>query len=690
MAIIEARNVVKRYPVRAGARAILGRGGLGDLLRGRKAETFEAIGGVSLSVEPGESLGIIGSNGSGKSTLLKILAGVTLPSEGEVLVQGRVASLLELGAGFHPMLTGRENIYLNAGLLGMRHAAVNQVFDQIVAFSEIGEFIDQPVDTYSSGMYVRIAFSVAVHTAPDIFLVDEVLAVGDEGFQRKCRVKIGELKEQGKTIVFVSHDLGLVNALCDRVVLLSKGKMISRGSAQDTIQYYLRQVGRAGGIHAMREGAHEAVFSHGRIALFRGGKELTAPMGASVDVVSLGAYHSSMASDWTVASATEAGCTATAEMPRLPVRLDWTMRIEGGKLRWGLAIDVQREVEIEQVSAVLAFPQSFTQWHCVGRDGRFPEILPSDLEVTQVLVPELKGDDCVLEAEGGPRPVRVQAKAVFPYVDMALYNSSYMTGARFLNVTARIPADQRTMKPQRLELMEVSVDFDFDDAGLRLWLAEQESRRTINFGTWRATLREGHIELWRGEERLTASIHLHTQICAEGLWTLSMAHRWALAEVADGKLTMRGACKRIPADEIWELWPENGRLRFRVTLDSRAYFECAEQNTTIALVPAYDRFDLGVEQGAFPPFDPAIDHWVHANHDYSVSDVARASGAGVPAVELGAPACAGHGFHMTALNTGFAQGARILQAMRLSEREGALRFPPGVHVVFDGHVAVAG
>ena len=220
-----------------------------DWIRGRKVEPVMALRDVSFTVDPGESLGIIGANGSGKSTLLKILAGVTLPTEGHVTVRGRVASLLELGAGFHPMLTGRENVYLNAGLLGMRHAQVDEVFDRIVAFSGIGDFMDQPVDTYLSGMYVRIAFAVAAHVNPDIFLVDEVLSVGDEAFQRKCRVKIGELREQGKTIVFVSHDLGSVNSVCDRVVLLNRGQMISRGSPKETIDFYLRQIGHASGVH---------------------------------------------------------------------------------------------------------------------------------------------------------------------------------------------------------------------------------------------------------------------------------------------------------------------------------------------------------------------------------------------------------------------------------------------------------
>lgn len=692
MPIIEAQDVTKRYPVRAGARAILGRGGLGDLLLGRRAkETFEALSGVSLSVEAGESLGIIGSNGSGKSTLLKILAGVTLPSDGTVVVQGRVASLLELGAGFHPVLTGRENIYLNAGLLGMRHAAVDQVFDQIVAFSEIGEFIDQPVDTYSSGMYVRIAFSVAVHTAPDIFLVDEVLAVGDEGFQRKCRMKIGELKEQGKTIVFVSHDLGLVNALCDRVVLLSRGKMISRGSAQDTIQYYLRQVGRSTGIHAMQAGTHEAVFSHGRIALFREGRELTAPLGASVSVASLGTYHGVGAAEWTVDSATAVACTASAELPRLPVKMNWTMRLEGGQFRWRLEMEVQRAVEVELVAATLAFPQTFTDWHCAGKDGVFPAITPSHLENSIVLAPEPKATECVLHGDddGAQGPVRVGVIALYPFVDMSIENSSYMTGARFLTVTARIPAEQRQLAPQRIALLDIAVDLAFDHAALDAWRCAQAALRTLDLGGWSATLRAGRIEIARGAQPLTTSVHLHTELCAGSLWSLSAAYRWQETTREGARLVARGECLRLPYDEVWTLWAEDGRLRWRVCIEAREAFECQEHNATIALAPEYDHYDLGAETGAFPPFDPAVDHWKHANHNYAVSDAARASGPGLPTITLGAPAC-GHAFRLSALNTGYAQGARVLQAIHTPEHEGVLHFAAGEQVLFDGYIAVEG
>ena len=686
MAILEAHNVTKRYPVRAGARAILGRGGLGDLLLGRKpAEEFEALSDVSLSVEPGESLGIIGSNGSGKSTLLKILAGVTLPTSGSVIARGRVASLLELGAGFHPVLTGRENIYLNAGLLGMRHAAVDQVFDQIVAFSEIGPFIDQPVDTYSSGMYVRIAFSVAVHTGPDIFLVDEVLAVGDEGFQRKCRIKIGELKEQGKTIVFVSHDLGLVNALCDRVVLLSKGKMISRGGAQDTIQYYLRQVGRASGIHTLKAGTEEAVFSHGRMALYRAGNEVTAPMGISASVFSLGTYHSAEGADWRIAEGTETECVAEAEMPRLPISLEWRMRLAGGKLVWGLSAEVHRATDVASFQAIFGLPLSFSGWHCAGRDGEFPEIAPANLENTPVLVPQPKAEECVLE--GGAGALRVAVAAKYPFVDLGLDNSSYMTGARLLFITARVPADQQLLQPQRLELFEITVDLGFDAAALGAWLAAQEARRTVRAGDWHATLRPGCIEIAQGAQALTASVHLHTELCAGSLWSLSQAYRWAAAEVREGRLVARGECLRLPYEEVWEVWAEGTRLRWRVTMEVKQAFECQEHNATIALQPGYTAFELGTESGKFPPFDPAIDYWKHANHEYGVSEQARATGPGLPALTLGAPACP-HAFRMSALNTGYAQGARVLQAIHSPEREGVFHFAVGTHVLFDGYVSV--
>ncbi|MFB9376685.1 ABC transporter ATP-binding protein [Kineococcus gynurae] len=189
--------------------------------------TFDALDHVDLTVHEGEAVALLGLNGSGKSTLLKLISGVMSPDSGQVLVRGRIAGLIEVGAGFHPDLTGRENVFLNGAILGMDEATIKRRFDEIVAFSEIEQFIDTEVKFYSSGMFLRLAFSVAVHTDPEIFLIDEILAVGDAPFQQKCLGRIRELRAEGKTLVIVSHDLDMIEKLCDRGVVLERGRMIA-------------------------------------------------------------------------------------------------------------------------------------------------------------------------------------------------------------------------------------------------------------------------------------------------------------------------------------------------------------------------------------------------------------------------------------------------------------------------------
>lgn len=203
------------------------------------ANLFWALKDVSFDVEQGSVIGIIGRNGAGKSTLLKILTRITEPSSGEAFINGRVASLLEVGTGFHPDLTGRENVYMNGTILGMKKREIASKFDEIVAFSELEQFIDTPVKRYSSGMYVRLAFAVAAHLEPEILLVDEVLAVGDAAFQQKCLGKMGEVAKTGRTILFVSHNMAAVENLCSRCVLIHEGKVAADGQPRQVIHHYL-------------------------------------------------------------------------------------------------------------------------------------------------------------------------------------------------------------------------------------------------------------------------------------------------------------------------------------------------------------------------------------------------------------------------------------------------------------------
>lgn len=249
--VVDVVDVSKRFTVRKDSSlkervVTLGRAGR------RHREDYWALNDVTVQIRAGSTIGLIGHNGSGKSTLLKVIGGIIQPTSGDVRHRGRVAALLELGAGFHPDLTGRENVYLNASLLGLSRQETEARLPEILDFAGVGDFIDTQVKFYSSGMYVRLAFAVAVHTDPDILLVDEVLAVGDEQFQKKCLDKIRSFQEEGRSIIFVSHALGQIEDLCDRALLLDHGKVVFDGIPETAIERF-RELQRAG---SERDGQH--------------------------------------------------------------------------------------------------------------------------------------------------------------------------------------------------------------------------------------------------------------------------------------------------------------------------------------------------------------------------------------------------------------------------------------------------
>ncbi|MBI5643498.1 MAG: ABC transporter ATP-binding protein [Deltaproteobacteria bacterium] len=250
--IIEVSNISKSYKLGKKAsygslREEIAQAFTSIFKNGEKGDdpTLWALKDVSFEVGKGEVIGIIGRNGAGKSTLLKILSRITEPTSGRVVMRGRVASLLEVGTGFHPELTGRENIFLNGALLGMTSAEIKSKFDEIVAFSEIEKFLDTPVKRYSSGMYVRLAFAVAAHLEPEILIVDEVLAVGDASFQKKCLGKMGDVAKGGRTVLFVSHNMSAVQSLCQRAILLAGGSKIKEGTSHDVVSHYFSNVGES-------------------------------------------------------------------------------------------------------------------------------------------------------------------------------------------------------------------------------------------------------------------------------------------------------------------------------------------------------------------------------------------------------------------------------------------------------------
>ncbi len=349
----------------------------------RRSEQFWALRDVSFEVKRSEALGIIGPNGAGKSTILKLLSNITTPTSGEIGIRGRLSALIEVGSGFHPELTGRENVFLSGSILGMRRREISEKLESIIDFAEVRQFIDTPVKRYSSGMYVRLGFSIAAHLHPDILLLDEVLAVGDAAFQSKCVKRISELKKSGTTIVFISHDLTSVELLCNRVLLLSRGKIAADGPPRDVITLYQQgcdsdpswpQPGLADGEAKEVEATGFALFDdQGRQTnVFRTGEPLSARIAYSArnqinDVVfqvffysSKGKYHSQFSTDSDSAridldkgcGAVEFSCPALGLQPGIyyvdsvikqrgdSSEMDWksrcaTLRVDAGKRVFG-------------------------------------------------------------------------------------------------------------------------------------------------------------------------------------------------------------------------------------------------------------------------------------------------------------------------------------------------------------------
>ncbi|MBI2441197.1 MAG: ABC transporter ATP-binding protein [Lentisphaerae bacterium] len=289
MIAVAAKGLGKWYR-RQGVGAPTLRGALRRWLSNKPPEGFWALRDINFSVPAGETIGIIGPNGSGKSSLLGLIARTMVPTEGAIETTGRIAALLELGAGFHPDLSGRENIYLNAAILGIAREDIRRRFDQIVDFAELREFIDMPVKHYSSGMYVRLAFSVAVETNPDILLIDEVLAVGDASFQMKCLDRIRQFQKKGKTILFVSHALETVEEFCHGVLLIHEGRLIRQGNPSDVIFEYLKSyMVRLGMLNVEEHGTREVEMRSVRLLDEQGAETATFYTGGALTVEI--AYH---------------------------------------------------------------------------------------------------------------------------------------------------------------------------------------------------------------------------------------------------------------------------------------------------------------------------------------------------------------------------------------------------------------
>lgn len=329
---------------------------------------FWALRNLDLDIRNGEVFGIIGRNGAGKSTLLKILAGVTVPTEGTLTVHGRINALLELGTGFHPDLTGYENLFICGALHGLSRNQIKDRLESILDFADIGAAGSQPLRTYSSGMYLRLAFALAMHTGPDVLMLDEIIAVGDDRFQKKCYSAIRRFQMEGVTILLVSHDLKQISLLCDRAMLLESGKCADIGAPDRIIETYNRYRGKG-----IVSGSVSLLLIDSVVHLFDGERRLTGPMGLYTSVRSRGIWYDSLRSDWQRIKGTGSTMVLTSRNLNIPLVQTWTLAGEpDGGFDWTVEMKAESAFPVERIQINVMLDRSFDRWSAGPDADRFP------------------------------------------------------------------------------------------------------------------------------------------------------------------------------------------------------------------------------------------------------------------------------------------------------------------------------
>ena len=361
---------------------------------------FDAIQDLSFEISQGEAVGFIGNNGAGKSTLLKLMAGIQIPDKGSVTIHGSVAALLELGAGFHFELTGRENIRLNGPLMGLSSSQVEEKTEEIIRFSELDDFIDSPLKTYSSGMVLRLGFSIAAHLPADILLIDEVLSVGDESFQRKCYRKIRQFRDEGKTLVLCSHSMNSISQICSRVNLVQKGKIINSGSPGKVISFYMKTTGERQGLTVLQAGESSTIFNNGRISMFHKGEEITTNIGIYselwVENLTRRSYHA----DWKIEKTTDSSCEVHGRYHSTPAKWIWKLNLSEGVLSLEFILETTKTLTFQGAILDGIFHNDYDSWWTDNETGRLPPIHLFGNDWSQLAALKLEGDRIGLASSG--------------------------------------------------------------------------------------------------------------------------------------------------------------------------------------------------------------------------------------------------------------------------------------------------
>lgn len=600
------------------------------VVKGKESwEELWALNGISFSVDKGQALAIIGENGAGKSTILKLIVGSLKADKGEVFARGRVSGLLELGAGFHPELTGRENLYLSASLFGLSKSDTDSILNNIIEFSGLGRFIDAQVKSYSQGMFVRLAFSVAIHVNPDILLIDDSLSVGDEDFQKKCIQKILELKNERKTLIFVTHDLNMARRLCAKGIFLRSGEIIKEAAIDTVISYYMETLGDKKGIAIIQGDSLGAVFNNGRLIIHWEDKTITQDQGGYSSFFFGGHRFNSPAANWCVEIKNTQHIVAKGEWFNIPVAQIWNIRlVDNGQLQLKVGLEISDKTTVEGFQLELLFKEEYRNWFSSEQRGILPRNFFHEKEC------ELVYNDPIDKLAGFKGNEKEYGPDSLPTVIVDAFGQQVATLCQIVNSGLDITARIIRLKSQVVyEVTEDGVDTGLSLA-MKIKLIEGSQQDTLRkylyntrqliekerqrfkkeemetqlkkfvFGKGRFSLsidENNLLHMYYGGEKITGDYGIRTSLLIGNEWKDTYVRQMWIKKISENHIEVHNiSWTDVPATQTWSfLMRKEGVIEVVMQMDMQSQISIHEIHASIFFSQAYTRWLTFYESGNF-------------------------------------------------------------------------------------------
>lgn len=563
-------------------------------------ENLSALRGLTFEITKGEVVGIIGENGAGKTTILKLIAGMLKPDRGKVTVAGSVSGLLELGSGFQAELTGRDNVFLSAGLSGLDANKIREKYNEIIDFSEIGRFIDAPVKYYSQGMFVRLAFSVAINMDPNILLIDDSLAVGDVHFQNKCIKKIFELREQGNTIVIVAHDLNMLSQLCKRALFIRGGKIIKDGNMAKVIPLYTHTVGIKEGVGLVEKKPLHAVFNNGRLFLYWKDKLLTPHTGMHTVIFAKNRYCNSLNGEWQVEFESENKLIAVGRFYQLALTQIWKIEIVGDyDITWDIEMELNEQTEIREGFVNVMLTNEYVRWVTVLCDEEFP---PIDIKNTtwQVLLSGNQLQKCIgAYAEDGTEteiPYFIFEQLDSSYSQAQVLNSEYISNCRVLQYKTLPMYTYNAAQARSLIFFKGKIKLA--NSG---YIKKMRDDLILLSEKFSISFNNGYGMLYWNNMNITKAAHLGASVYANGKWYSSNLAYWETKKEEDGSRIFEGRWPNLALVQIWRVKiNDDASFSIEVNLRIEKEIDIQEQHIWLMCSDEYTYWFSEYGSGLFP------------------------------------------------------------------------------------------